>query len=95
MAWLVVAVTGQLSEVRKIDRKSWIFLILSGFATGGSWLCYYRALQTGPASVVVPVDKLSIVVTVIFSYVVFREKLSRKGLAGLIMIVGGTLLLTI
>ena len=95
MAWLVVAVTGKLSEVRKIDRKSWIFLILSGFATGGSWLCYYRALQTGPASVVVPVDKLSIVVTVIFSYVVFREKLSRKGLAGLIMIVGGTLLLTI
>ena len=95
MAWLVVAVTGQLSEVRKIDRKSWIFLILSGFATWGSWLCYYRALQTGPASVVVPVDKLSIVVTVIFSYVVFREKLSRKGLAGLIMIVGGTLLLTI
>ena len=93
MAWLVVAVTGKMSDVKKIDRTSWIFLILSGFATGGSWLCYYRALQTGPASVVVPVDKLSIVVTIVFSYIVFREKLSRKGLLGLIMIVAGTLLL--
>lgn len=95
MAWLVVAVTGKMSDVKKIDRTSWIFLILSGFATGGSWLCYYRALQTGPASVVVPVDKLSIVVTIAFSYIVFREKLSRKGLLGLIMIVAGTLLLVI
>lgn len=95
MAWLVVAVTGKMSDVKKIDRTSWIFLILSGFATGGSWLCYYRALQTGPASVVVPVDKLSIVVTIVFSYIVFREKLSRKGLLGLIMIVAGTLLLVI
>ena len=73
MAWLVVAVTGKMSDVKKIDRTSWIFLILSGFATGGSWLCYYRALQTGPASVVVPVDKLSIVVTIVFSYIVFRS----------------------
>ena len=95
MAWLVVAVTGKMSDVKKIDRTSWIFLILSGFATGGSWLCYYRALQTGPASVVVPVDKLSIVVTIVFSYIVFREKLSRKGLLGLIMIVAGTLLLVL
>lgn len=95
MAWLVVAVTGKMSDVKKIDRTSWTFLILSGFATGGSWLCYYRALQTGPASVVVPVDKLSIVVTIVFSYIVFREKLSRKGLLGLIMIVAGTLLLVI
>lgn len=95
MAWLVVAVTGKMSDVKKIDRTSWIFLILSGFATGGSWLCYYRALQTGLASVVVPVDKLSIVVTIVFSYIVFREKLSRKGLLGLIMIVAGTLLLVI
>lgn len=95
MAWLVVAVTGKMSDVKKIDRTSWIFLILSGFATGGSWLCYYRALQTGPASVVVPVDKLSIVVTIVFSYIVFREKLSRKGLLGLIMIVAGTFLLVI
>lgn len=95
MAWLVVAVTGKMSDVKKIDRTSWIFLILSGFATGGSWLCYYRALKTGPASVVVPVDKLSIVVTIVFSYIVFREKLSRKGLLGLIMIVAGTLLLVI
>ena len=95
MAWLVVAVTGKMSDVKKIDRTSWIFLSLPGFATGGSWLCYYRALQTGPASVVVPVDKLSIVVTIVFSYIVFREKLSRKGLLGLIMIVAGTLLLVI
>lgn len=95
MAWMMVAVTGKLSEVKAIDRKSWIFLILSGFATGGSWLCYYRALQTGPASVVVPVDKLSIVVTIAFSYIVFHEKLTRKGMLGLVMIVAGTLLLTI
>ena len=60
---------------------------MSGFATGGSWLCYYRALQTGPASVVVPVDKLSIVVTIAFSYIVFHEKLTRKGMLGLVMIV--------
>lgn len=95
MAWLVVGVTGKLSEVKNIDRRSWFFLILSGFATGGSWLCYYRALQTGPASVVVPVDKLSIVVTIVFSYIVFHEKLTRKGMIGLVMIVVGTLLLTI
>lgn len=93
MAWLVVFVTGKQNTIKEIDRKSWLFLILSGFATGGSWLCYYRALQTGPASIVVPVDKLSIVVTIAFSYFVFHEKLSRKSLLGLLMIVAGTLLL--
>ena len=95
MAWIVVFVSEKQKTIKEIDFKSWIFLILSGFATGGSWLCYYRALQMGPASVVVPIDKLSILVTVAFSYVVFHEKLSRKAAIGLAMIVGGTLLLVI
>ena len=95
MAWIVVFVTGKQDTVKNIDRKSWLFLILSGFATGGSWLCYYRALQTGPASVVVPIDKLSILVTIAFSYVVFHEKLSLKSGAGLLLIVIGTLALLI
>lgn len=91
MAWLVVFVTKKQNTIKSIDRKSWLFLILSGFATGGSWMCYYRALQTGPASVVVPIDKLSILVTIAFSYVVFHEKLTKKAGAGLGMIVAGTL----
>ena len=95
MAWIVVFVTGKQDTVKNIDGKSWIFLILSGFATGGSWLCYYRALQTGPASVVVPIDKLSILVTIAFSYVVFHEKLSLKSGTGLLLIVVGTLALLI
>src|SRR5574344_269797 len=78
MAWLVVLVTGKVHTVRTVDRKSMLFIVLSGFATGAAWLCYYRALQTGPASVVVPVDKLSILVTIAFSYVVFHEKLTAK-----------------
>lgn len=93
MAWVMVFVTNKQYTVRTIECKSWIFLILSGFATGGSWLCYYRALQTGPASVVVPIDKLSILVTILFSCIFLNEKLSLRSLAGLIMIVGGTLLL--
>ena len=95
MAWIVVFVTGKQNTVNNIDRKSWLFLILSGFATGGSWLCYYRALQTGPASVVVPIDKLSILVTIAFSYIVFHEKMSLKSGTGLLLIVGGTLTLLI
>ena len=95
MAWIVVFVTGKQNTVNNIDRKSWLFLILSGFATGGSWLCYCRALQTGPASVVVPIDKLSILVTVAFSYIVFHEKLSLKSGTGLLLIVAGTLALLI
>ena len=95
MAWIVVFVTGKQNPVNNIDRKSWLFLILSGFATGGSWLCYYRALQTGPASVIVPIDKLSILVTIAFSYIVFHEKLSLKSGAGLLLIVVGTLALLI
>ena len=91
----VVFVTGKQDTVKDIDRKSWLFLVLSGFATGCSWLCYYRALQTGPASVVVPIDKLSILVTIAFSYVVFHEKLSLKSGTGLLLIVVGTLALLI
>lgn len=93
MAWVVVFVTGKQNTIKSIDKRSWIFLIFSGFATGASWLCYYRALQTGPASIVVPIDKLSILVTVAFSYFVFHEKLSLKSGSGLLMIVAGTLAL--
>ncbi len=95
MAWIVVFVTGKQDTIKNIDRKSWLFIIFSGFATGGSWLCYYRALQTGPASVVVPIDKLSILVTIAFSYIVFHEKLSLKSGTGLLLIVAGTLALLI
>lgn len=95
MAWIVVFVNGKQNTVKDIDRKSWLFLVFSGFATGGSWLCYYRALQTGPASMIVPIDKLSILVTVAFSYIVFHEKLSLKSGTGLLLIVAGTLALLI
>lgn len=95
MAWVVVFVTGKQREIRAIDRKSWIFLLLSGLATGGSWLCYYRALQTGPASVVVPIDKLSILVTIAFSSLALHEHLTKKAAVGLAAIVAGTLLLLV
>ena len=95
MAWIVVFVTKKQNTVKHIDKNSWLFLILSGFATGGSWLCYYKALQTGPASVVVPIDKLSILVTIVFSYIVFKEKLNKKSALGLLLIVIGTLSLLI
>lgn len=95
MAWFMVFVTKKQGEISKIDKKSWIFLILSGIATGLSWLSYYSALQKGPASVVVPIDKLSILVTIGFSYLVFGEKLNKKGQRGLFFIVIGTFLLLI
>lgn len=91
MAWVVVFVTGTQHTVRKISKKEFLFLCLSGLATGASWLCYYKALQDGPASVVVPIDKLSILVTIAFSYVVFKERLTKKAVVGLILIVVGTL----
>ena len=94
MAWLMVFVKNKQSEIKSIDRKELLFIILSGFATGASWLCFYRALQEGPTSVVVPIDKLSILVTIIFSRVVFHEKLSRKALLGLILITVGTVTMT-
>ena len=93
MAWLMVFVKNKQSEIKSIDRKELLFIILSGFATGASWLCFYRALQEGPTSVVVPIDKLSILVTIIFSRVVFHEKLSRKALLGLILITVGTVIM--
>lgn len=93
MAWIVVFVTGKGKEAKKISKKELGFISLSGIATGASWLCYYRALQEGPASVVVPIDKLSILVTIIFSYVVFKEKLTKKSFLGLGCIVVGTLLM--
>lgn len=95
MAWLMVFITRKTGEVRKIPRKDLLFICLSGFATGGAWLCYYKALQDGPASVVVPVDKLSILITILFSYIVFKEKLSKKSLFGLLLIVVGTICMVI
>ena len=94
MVWLMVFVKNKQSQIKEVDRKELLFIILSGFATGGSWLCFYRALQDGPASVVVPIDKLSILVTIIFSRVVFHEKLSKKALLGLILITVGTVTMT-
>ena len=91
MAWLMVFVTGKQHEIRNISKKSWLFLFLSGITTGLSWLCYYRALQDGPASVVVPIDKLSIVITIVFSYILLKERLSRKAVFGLLLILAGTL----
>ena len=91
MAWLVVFVTGKQHTLRQIPKKELGFICLSGLATGASWLCYYKALQDGLASIVVPIDKLSILVTIIFSYLVFHERLSRRGLVGLCLIVVGTL----
>lgn len=93
MAWVMVFATGKGSKVREVPKRELGFLCLSGLATGGSWLCYYRALQDGLASVVVPIDKLSILVTIAFSYLVFREKLSKKAALGLVLIVLGTLLM--
>ncbi|MGI6064279.1 EamA family transporter [Blautia sp.] len=95
MACLMVVITGKANQIRKTDRRELRFIILSGFATGASWLCYYRALQDGPASVVVPIDKLSILVTIFFSWLVFHEKLSKISVCGLTGIVAGTLLLAI
>lgn len=95
MAWMIVFAQGKQGEIRGIDRRSWLFLALSGVATGLSWLCYYRALQQGPASAVVPIDKLSILVTVAFAWVFMGEKLSKKSAAGLVLIVAGTLLMTV
>lgn len=95
MAWVMVFVTKKQDELKKIDRKSMLFICLSGLTTGLSWLCYYKALQDGQASIVVPIDKLSILVTVAFSYIVLKEKLTKKSFLGLVLITAGTLLLVI
>ena len=91
MAWVVVFVTGKGQEVRRIPRRELGFLCLSGLATGASWLCYYKALHDGPASVVVPIDKLSILITVLFSFLVFHETINRKSAVGLALIAAGTM----
>lgn len=93
MAWGMVLVTGKLPALREVPRGELGFICLSGLATGASWLCYYRALQDGPASVVVPIDKLSVLVTVGFSALFFHERLSRRGALGLALLTGGTLLM--
>lgn len=95
MAWIVVFVTGKQKDIKTIPKKELNFICLSGIATGASWLCYYKALREGLLSVVVPIDKLSIIVTIIFSYIVFKEKLSKKAFWGLILIVAGTLIMVL
>ena len=95
MAWVMVFVTKKQDELKKIDGKSMVFICLSGLTTGLSWLCYYKALQDGQASIVVPIDKLSILVTVAFSYIMLKERLTKKSFAGLAMITAGTLMLVI
>ena len=95
MAWLIVLVKGKQHPLRSVPQKELVFLILSGLATGGSWLCYYKALQDGLASVVVPIDKLSILVSIGFSALVFKEHLSKKAALGLGLIVAGTLLMLV
>lgn len=91
MAWIVVFVTKTQHELKTIDQRSGLFLFLSGLATGGSWLFFYKALRTGPASVVVPIDKLSILVTVTFAYVFLGERLTKRSFLGLTLLVLGTL----
>ena len=94
-SWILAVLSGSYPQIGSISCWTWIFLILSGFATGGSWLCYYRALQDGPASAIVPIDKLSILVTVLFSYLVFGERLSLRSCVGLVAVLAGTLIMLI
>lgn len=95
MAWGMVFLTNTQAGVLEISKKSWLFLILSGLATGASWLCYYKALQMGEASKVVPIDKLSVVITLILAFVFLHEKFTAKSLIGCILIVAGTLLMVL
>lgn len=89
-SWVIVLAAGSADQMGDVSGRTFVFLILSGAATGASWLCYYRALQEGPASIVAPIDKLSVLVTAAFSYFVFGEKLSRRALAGLLLLTAGT-----
>ena len=95
MAWLMVFVTHEQRGITAIPKKSWIFLILSGLATGASWLCYYRALQTGEASKVVPVDKMSVVITLALAFIFLHEKVSVKSLVGALLLTAGTLVMVL
>lgn len=95
MAWVVVLMKGKQSQLKCLDKSELVFIALSGLATGCSWLCYYYAIQKGIVSVVVPIDKLSILISIVFSYFVFKEKLTKKSLAGLLLMVCGTLMMAI
>lgn len=95
MAWLIVFAKGKQNQIKETDRKELAFICLSGIATGASWLCYYYAIQNGAVSIVVPIDKLSIVITVAFSYIVFKEKLTKKSFIGLCLMIIGTLVMTV
>ena len=95
MAWLIVIIKGKLPQLKTLDKKELGFIALSGLATGGSWLCYYYAIQNGVVSVVVPIDKMSLLPTVIFSYLVFKEKLSKKAALGLALMLAGTVVMAI
>ena len=95
MAWLMVFITNAQSGITQIGKKSWIFLILSGLATGASWLCYYKALQVGQASKVVPVDKLSVVITLILAFVFLHEEFTVKSIIGCVLIAAGTLVMVL
>lgn len=95
MAWVIVFIKGKQTKIKEIDKKELFFIALSGIATGGSWLCYFYAIQKGVVSVVVPIDKLSIVVSIVFSYFVFKEKLTKKALLGLVLMVLATISMAI
>lgn len=95
MAWAMVFLTNTQSGLWEISRKSWLFLILSGLATGASWLCYYRALQVGEASKVVPVDKLSVVITLVLAFVFLHERFTAKSLIGAVLVTAGTLIMVL
>lgn len=94
-SWIMVFIVGSAPTINSIEPRSLAFLILSGLATGASWLCYYYAIQNGVVSVVVPIDKMSIIVSILFSYFVFKERLTKKALAGLLLMVFGTLIMAI
>lgn len=95
MAWGMVFITGTQNGITEISKKSWLFLILSGLVTGASWLCYYRALQLGEASKVVPIDKLSVVITIVLAFIFLHEQVTPKSIIGFILIGAGTLLMVI
>ena len=95
MAWGIVFLTGGQSGISAISKKSWLFLVLSGLATGASWLCYYKAIQLGSVSKVVPIDKLSVVITLIFAFVFLHEEFTAKSAVGAILITAGTLIMVL
>ncbi len=95
MSWIMVFLTGTQGDITQISTKSWVFLVLSGLATGASWLCYYKALQIGEASKVVPIDKLSVVITIILAAVILHEPFTGKSLLGCILIGAGTLFMVL